>query len=281
MTDTARPKPEKPAAQPPEWLTRREDGMAEPEKKLWDSAYAKVHDQNHYFKKEGPTQAFERLKKQGLLDDVSIDIPKEAQDKVKKELGKKGELHRNYYTSNDRVLTGDQEQKEVAGLVERQKKHDQAQRLSPTTEQINAALTPEVADQLKKAGLKVDPNRLHDQIAKQMESDKGLTSAGMEKMKGFPVGAPYVATGAVSAKEMESVLSKQKSLRDAEMQKPEYKDLSPKDLWANKQWQEFAKQTDVGHLLREDAKGNPAALAKIEAADALIKNLQNAQKPKS
>src|SRR5277367_1710278 len=163
MTDKGTP--DKAAPKPSEWLQKREEGMKEPEKKLWDSAYSKVHAQNHYHSKEGPTQALERLKKQGLLADLAFDdIPKEATKKVKAELGKHGELHRNHYTYKDQVLSGDQEQKEVGAQVEKEKKHQQAERLAPTTDQIKAAMTPEIADKLKKAGLNVDPAKLGEQI---------------------------------------------------------------------------------------------------------------------
>ncbi len=273
---------EKQPAKPPEWLTKHEAGMDEVSKKFWDSAYSKLDGQNHYLKNEGPRQALERMKTHELLGGLSIgDIAKEAKDKVKTELGKNGELHRNYYTSKDQVLTPEQQQKEVGALVEHQKKHQQAERLTPTDKKIGESLTPDVAAQMKKAGLEVNPNKLHDGMVRQMENDKGLNSAGMEKMKGFPVGSPYVATGAASAGKMEQVLAKQKSDRDAEMKKPEYQGLSAKELWTNRNWQEYAKNTDVGHLLREDAKGNSPAFAKIEAADALIKKLQQAEKPKS
>ena len=249
-----------------EWLSQTESKASDHDKNLWESAYAKVHEQNHYMKGEGNYQALARLKKQGYLNDLPVDgISKEAGKKSKEDLGKNGKLHRKFYTTKDHVLDGDQEQKEVGTLVEHQKKHEQAERLSPTSEQIKQALTPDIQDQLKKAGLNVDGDKLHDQIAKRLETDKGLPSAVMEKMKQSPVGAPYVAMGAVTGQQMDAVLKEQKDLRD------NWKNANPNAQMPD----DFKHQTDLGGLLRKHAQEDPQhySIAKLDAADALIKKL--------
>jgi hypothetical protein len=264
-TDTKADAPAAPAASQPD--------------ALYQSVFSKVHEANHYQAKEGPQQALQRLQDQGYLSELSIgNIHKAARDKVKKELGHNGELHRNYYTTKDQVLSPEQEKKQVDGLVERIKKDQQAERLAATSEQIKQAMTPEVAAKMQAAGLETDPDKLRTKLINQLNQDAGMTSDSMAKMKGEPVGTPYVATGAVSEQELTSVLAKQKSMRDDAMKHPEFKDLSKQDLWKNKDWLTLVKSTDVGTLLRADAANDPAALAKIDAADALITNLQKAQK---
>jgi hypothetical protein len=171
-----------------------------------------------------------------------------------------------FYTTKDQTLSGDEQLKEVGSPVEHQKKQEQAERLSPSTEQINAALTPDVKDQLQKAGLNVDGDKLHEQIAARMEADNGLSSAAMEKMKQFPVGAPYVALGAVSGPQMDAALKEQTDLRD------NWKKANSASQLPNVVMQ----QTDVGALLRKHAEEDPQHynIAKIDAADALIEKLQ-------
>ncbi len=266
-SDSVKPgdsKQEKPAASQPD--------------ALYQSIFSKVHEANHYHAKEGPTQALERLKGQGYLTELSIDnIHKTAHEKVKKELGHNGELHRNYYTTKDQVLSPEQEKKQVEGLVEKHHKNEQAERLAATSDQIKQSLTPDVVEKMKAAGLEVNPDTLRTNIINQLNQDKGLTSADMAKMKTEPVGAPYVATGAITAQELTKVLAQQKTMRDDAMKQPEFKDLSKQDLWKNKDWLAVVNKTNVGALLRADAT-DPQALAKIDAADAMITNLQKAQK---
>lgn len=269
-------------AQKPEWLTERVDGKSDGEKNLWIAAYDKISHENHYQKGEGPHQALSRLKDKGVLPTVSIeDIPQKAHEHVKSELGPKGTLHRDYYTTRDRVLTVDEEIKEVTRMVESQKKDWQAHRLAPTVSQLDSALTPKVVRQLENAGLDADAHKLRDGIIDRLNKDKALTSADMERMRSCPVGAPYVATGAVTGRQMDKVIAEQKSLRDEIGSDPFYKDLKQSDPERYKQeWQLVLKVTDVGSLLRRHASEDPRHydLKKIEAADALITSLQELQK---
>ena len=249
-------------------------------KALWESAYSQVHSQNHYFKGEGPSQALNRLKEEGILGDVSIeDISKQAHQKVKTELGSQGTLRRNHYTTRDHVLSQDEERDGAGRLVEKTRKHEEADRLAPSQDNIEKALSSDTAQKLEAAGLHVQAAQLREKMIKRMEEDHGLKSPDMEKMKSFPVGAPYVATGAVSSHQMDSILQEQKAARQ-QMQKnlEGLKDSNPSEF--SKQWSAALKQTEVGHLLRTHAEQEPQKynLQKIEAADALITKLQEQQK---
>ncbi len=269
----------------PEWLAAQVQGKSEGEQKMWNLAYDKVHHENHYFKGEGPAQALGRLKEQGLLPDMSLDeIPKAAERHVHAELGPKGSLHRDYYTTHDRVLSTATEKQEVAKLVESEKKNWQAHKLAPTSEQLYAALTPQVANRLADAGLDADPRRLRDGIIERMKEDKALSSADMEKMKSCPVGAPYVATGAVTGRQMDGIIAEQKHLRDTISKDASFKALresNPEEY--KREWQNVLKQTDVGNLLRKHATEDPRhySLQKIDAADSLITSLQQLHKYKN
>ncbi len=268
-----------PAVSRPEWLAAQVHGKSEGEQKMWNSAYDKVHHENHYLKGEGPSQALSRLKEQGFLPDMKLDdISKVAQRHVEAELGPKGSLHRDYYTTHDRVLSTATEKQEIAKLVEAEKKNWQAHKLAPTTEELHAALTPRVAHRLADAGLDTDPRRLRDGMIERMREDKALTSADMEKMKSCPVGSPYVATGAVTSRQMDGIIAEQKHLRDTISRYPSFKDLNewnPEEY--KREWQNVLKQTDVGRLLRKHASEDPRHyhLQKIDAADSLITSLQN------
>jgi len=270
---------------PPEWLDRQLQGKSEAEQKLWQSAYSQVHEQNHFMKGEGPVPALERLRKQGILSDLSNnDILKEGRQMAKDQLGVHGDKKKGAFTIHDVVITNDKEKEIVGKVVETEKKQEQAKRLAPTDEQIKSALTPDVVEKLRKAGLNVDAATLKDAIVKRMEDDKGLSSADMEKMKGFPVGAPYVATGAVSGKQMDSLLAEQKKTRDEKLQDKSFQALKESDpAEYKKQWIQQLKDTDIGKLLHKHAETEPKQydLAKIDAADALIKKLQELQKGKS
>jgi hypothetical protein len=271
-----------PSTSRPEWLDTQVQGKSEGEQKLWNSAYNQVHAENHYLRSEGPAQALTRLKDQGLLPDLALDdIPKVAEQNVKAELGPKGSLHRDYYTTHDQVLSTSAEKGEVTKLVESEKKDSQAHRLAPTNEQLDSALTPQVVQKLTDAGLNTDPHQLRDGIIERMKEDKGLTSAAMEKMKSAPVGAPYVATGAVTGKQMDGIIEEQKNLRDTiskDAWMTALKDTNPDDY--KLEWQAALKQTDVGALLRKHATEDPRHydLQKIDAADSLISTLQDQQK---
>jgi len=270
------------AAQP-EWLAKQTAGKSEADQKVWTSAYEKIHSENHYKIGEGPTQALERLKGEGLLADVAItDIPKEAH-KLEMRQGKDGHP-KELYTTKDEVLGPNREHHEIARFVERQIKAEQATRLTPSTENIQAALTPERAAQMKAAGLETDPQALHDKILKRMTDDRGLTGTRMEQMKSFPVGAPYVATGAVTGAQMDHLMREQRALRETKHEDQAFKDLkacNPEEY--SKQWRQYLKDTDVGQLLKVHAKEDPLhyKLSKIAAADSLITALKELEKQKT
>lgn len=268
------------AATQPEWLAKHTAGKSEADQKIWTSAYEKIHSENHYQKGEGPVQALERLKKQGLLADVAIkDIPSEAH-KLEKEQGKDGQP-KTVFTTKDEVLSTRREHHEIARFAERQIKVEQATRLAPATEAIQSVMTPERAAQMKAAGLETDPQALHDKMVKRMVDDKGLTGSQMEHMKTFPVGAPYVASGAITGAQMDGVLKEQKALRDTKRDDQAFKDLqacNPDEY--KKQWTQYLKDTDVGQLLRVHAKEDPQhyKLNRIVAADSMISALKDLEK---
>lgn len=132
--------------------------------------------------------------------------------------------------------------------VERQAKSEQAQRITPTVEAIRSVMTPELASQMKNAGLATDPQTLHDNMVKQMEDDQGLNAQQMKNMKSFPVGAGYVASGAITNDQLQNVLTEQKALRVKN---------SP--------------ETDLGHILRTHKDFDQT---KISAADSMISALK-------
>ncbi|CAN5380794.1 hypothetical protein BH10CYA1_BH10CYA1_21070 [soil metagenome] len=274
-----------PASSRPEWLAAQVQGKSEGEQKIWQSAYDKVHNENHFLKGEGPSQALSRLKEQGFLPDMKLDdLAKVAEQHRKAELGPKGSLHRDYYTTHDRVLSTATEKQEIAKLVESEKKNWQAHKLAPTTEDLNAALTPQVAHRLADAGLDADSRRLRDGIIQRMKDDKALSSADMEKMKSCPVGSPYVATGAVTSRQMDGIIAEQKHLRDTISRDGSFKDLkewNPEEY--KREWQNVLKQTDVSSLLRKHASEDPHHYnwQKIDAADSLIKSLQELHRQKN
>lgn len=271
-----------PAVSRPEWLAAQTQGKSEGEQKMWKHAYDKVHQENHYLKGEGPAQALGRLKEKGFLPDMRLDdIPKAAEQHVKAELGPKGSLHRDYYTTHDRVLSTATEKQEVAKLVESEKKNWQAHKLAPTTGELYEALTPEVAHRMAKAGLDTDPRRLRDGIIERMKEDKALTSSDMERMTSCPVGSPYVAMGAVTGRQMDGIIAEQKHLRDTISKAPSLKALKEWDSDEYKrEWQKVMSQTSVGNLLRQHAQEDPRHydLQKIDAANSLITSLQEMHK---
>ena len=267
----------------PEWLAKQTAGKSESDQKIWTSASESVHSANHYQKGEGPSQALERLKSQGLLADVSIgDINKEAH-RLEKQQGKDGQP-KQLFTTKDEVLSAKREHHEIARLAERQIKTEQANRLAPSTENLQAALTPERAAQMKAAGLETNPQALHDKMVQRMTEDRSLTSTRMEHMKSFPVGAPYVASGAVTDRQMDHLIREQKALRDTKREDQAFKDLkacNPEE--AKKQWTQYLKDTGVGQLLKVHAKEDPLhyKISKIVAADGLVTALKELEKPKT
>jgi hypothetical protein len=269
------------AAQP-EWLAKQTAGKSEADQKIWTSAYEQIHTANHYQKDEGPVQALERLKGQGLLQDLAIkDIPQEAH-KLEKQQGKDGQP-KNLYTTQDEVLPARREHQEIARFVERQIKAEQATRLAPSTESVQSVMTPERTAQMKAAGLETDPQALHDKMLKRMVDDRHLSGTQMEHMKSFPVGAPYVASGAVTGAQMDHLIREQKAMRDTKREDQAFKDLkacNPEEY--QKQWHQYLKDTDVGHLLKVHAKEDPLhyKLSKIAAADSLVSALKELEKQK-
>ncbi len=273
------------ATQPtqPEWLAKQTAGKSESDQKIWTSAYESIHSANHYQEGEGPSQALTRLKNQGLLADVSItDINKEAH-RLEKQQGTPGHP-KELFTTKDEVLSPRREHHEIARFAERQIKNEQANRLTPSTENIQAALTPERAAQMKAAGLETNPQALHDKMIARMTDDRGLSATQMERMRSFPVGAPYVASGAVTGGQMDHVMKEQKALRDTKREDQALKDLkacNPEEF--KKQWTQYLKDTDVGQLLKVHAKEDPLhyKIAKIEAANSLITTLKQMEKQKT
>ncbi len=268
------------AAQP-EWLTKQTAGKSETEQKIWTSAYEKVHAENHYQKGEGPEPALERLKKDGLLTNMSIvDIKKEAHKLEEHEAIKDGHTP-GVFSTHDAVLSSRREKEEIGRFAESMKKSDQANRLAPSCEELKAALTPERIDQLKAAGLESDPQALRDKMIKRMTTDRGLTSTEMEHMKTFPVGATYVAAGAVNGAQMDHLIREQKSLRDTKRDDAGFKELKQCDPQEyKKQWHQYMQDTSLGKLLRVHSKEDPRHfnLTKIEAADSLITTLKDLHK---
>lgn len=106
----------------------------------------------------------------------------------------------------------------------------------------------------------------------------------MEHMKSFPVGAPYVASGAVTDRQMDHLIREQKALRDTKREDQAFKDLkacNPEE--AKKQWTQYLKDTGVGQLLKVHAKEDPLhyKISKIVAADGLVTALKELEKPKT
>ena len=117
-----------------------------------------------------------------------------------------------------------------------------------------------------------------------MADDRGLSGTQMEHMKSFPVGAPYVASGAVTGAQMDHLMREQKALRETKHEDQALKDLkacNPEEY--NKQWHQYLKDTDVGQLLKVHAKEDPLhySAAKISAADTLITALKESEKSKT
>lgn len=266
-----------------DWLAHRTSGKSEYEQKIWTSAYDSIHSANHYQLGEGPAPALTRLKSQGILNDVSItDIPKEAR-KLELEQGKDGQ-RKLVFKVNESVLPPEREHREIASFVDRQIKFEQANRLTPSVEKFQAALTPERTAQMKTAGLETDPQALHDKMVKRLTDDKQLNSTSMQHMKTFPVGAPYVATGAVTNAQMDSLLKEQKALRVTKQEDESLKTLkvcNPDEY--DKQWKQYLRDTDLGKLLRVHAKADPQhyKMEKIVAADALIGTLKQMERQKT
>ena len=124
-----------------------------------------------------------------------------------------------------------------------------------------------------------------------MDDDPGLNSDRIAdriaKKQGAPVGAPYVAMGVIDEKGVQDILKDQSGQRKAYLNEhyPDHADLSKKENrdWLDQQLgkdstntalKDLYKNTDFGSLLRQKAAGNTAQLAKIDAADELIKSLQ-------
>ncbi|MBI2810592.1 MAG: hypothetical protein HYX67_07180 [Candidatus Melainabacteria bacterium] len=188
------------------------------------------------------------------------------------------------WLAKDEVLSTKREHHEIARFVDHQIKTEQASRLTPSTENVQAALTPERTAQMKAAGLETDPQALHDKMVKRMIEDRGLTGTQMEYMKSFPVGAPYVASGAVTGAQMDHLMREQKALRDTKREDQTLKDLkacNPEEF--KKQWTQYLKDTDVGHLLKVHAKEDPQhyKISKIVAADAMVTALKELEKQKT
>lgn len=267
----------------PEWLAKQTAGKSESDQKIWNSAYESIHSANHYQPGEGPNQALTRLKSQGLLADVSIgDINKEAH-KLEAQQGKDGQP-KQFFTTKDEVLSPRREHHEIARFVERQIKTEQANRLAPSTETVQSVMTPERTAQMKAAGLETDPKALHDKMVGRMIEDRNLSSRQMEHMKSFPVGAPYVASGAITGAQMDHVMKEQRAMRDTKREDQTFKDLkacNPEEY--KKQWTQYLKDTDVGQLLKVHAKEDPMhyKLSKIVAADSMITALKQLEKQRT
>jgi hypothetical protein len=272
------------AAAQPEWLTKQTAGKGEAEQKIWTSAYDKVHSENHYEKGEGPAQALDRLKKDGFLTNMSIsDLSKEAHNLEQKEATKEGK-EPPIFSTHEQILSAQREKEEVGRYVESMKKSDQANRLTPSCENFKSALSPDLTEKLKAAGLETDPQALHDKMVKRLSEDKHLSSQHMEHMKGFPVGAEYVATGAVNGAQMDHLMREQRALRQTKHEDKSFQELkasNPEEY--KKEWTQYIKDTDVGKLLSVHSKEDPRHfnIAKIEAANSLIAPLKELQKQQS
>ena len=247
----------------PSWLTDKASG---PDGAFWIAAYKDLDTKNHYHKGEGPIPAMMRLQQEGLLTSLSIaDINKAGHSKAKEELGPHGRLgNRNFYKSTDSVLDEEEQQREIAKVVEKAKAQErlaQAERLAPSAQKIRQAETLEIEAALKKNGLESDPDKIRNGIVDAIRSDSMPTGVMQKRADGdFAIMAGYVATGAITGEQRQQILNEQKQKRD--QWRAEHPDAE--------KGTEF-KQFQTGDLLR-------AAFGKdrIDAADALLKQLQPA-----
>jgi len=171
----------------------------------------------------------------------------------------------NYRKSNSDSLLNDQEQKrEVIKTKEEEEKLTQSERLAPAVENIKKTLTPEMQAELKKNGLESEPDKIRNGIVDAMRSDNMSTAMMQKRGDGdFPIMAGYMATGLMTGEQRQQILDEQKQKRAQwRLDHPDAEKGS-----------EF-KQYQTGELLR-DKFGKD----KVDAADALLKQLQPAAGP--
>jgi hypothetical protein len=272
-----------PGLKAPDWLTLHISELSDEIKAVWMFAYQEVYTRNRYQRGERPAQALSRLKGYGMLADLTVDgLQDMARELCKSDLGPDGGKNRNHYTVNDRILDEELEKQEVFALVDRKKKHLEALRLAPTLEIIESIYTSEYADQLKKAGLQHVAKTLYDAMIERLNEDRYLNLTNMASRKIFPVGAAYIASGAATSKQIEEVLMKQRSLREAKQREPQVQELKALNTDEYKLfWRGFLGETNTGSLLKAHLKDNAKQLAKVVEADLLILQLQEAMRPKS
>lgn len=272
-----------PGLKAPDWLTLHISELSEEIKAVWMFAYQEVYTRNRYQRGERPAQALSRLKGYGMLADLTVDgLQDMARELCKSDLGPDGGKNRNHYTVNDRILDEELEKQEVFALVDRKKKHLEALRLAPSIDIIESIYTSEYADQLKKASLQHVAKTFYDAMIERLNEDRYLNLTNMASRKIFPVGAAYVASGAATSKQIEEVLMKQRSLREAKQREPQVQELKALNTDEYKIfWRGFLGETNTGSLLKAHLKDNAKQLAKIIEADLLILQLQDAMRQKS
>ena len=261
MTSGDKPAPVVKPPELPDWMAEKK---SDPEAALWNSAYDQLRKANHYHKGEGPIPALTRMQKEGLLGNMSVDdIKKEGHEKVKKELGPHGSLGgRNVYRSTDSVLSDPEQKAEVKRLFDKAEKHEkllQDERLTPSTEAIKKALTPDLQAALTKMKLETDPEKIHKGIEAALKHDSIPLPAMQKRANGdFPILDGYVGVGAITTQQRDQILAEQK--QDRTQWRAAHPDAAKGD--------EF-KQFQSGDLLRQHFGAE-----KIDAADALLKKLQ-------
>lgn len=272
-----------PGLKAPDWLTMHISQLSDEIKAVWMFAYQEVYTRNRYQRGERPAQALSRLKGYGMLADLTVDgLQDMARELCKSDLGPDGGKNRNHYTVNDRILDEELEKQEVFALVDRKKKHLEALRLAPALEIVEAIYTSEYADQLKKAGLQHVAKTFYDAMIERLNDDRYLNLTNMASRKIFPVGAAYIASGSATSKQIEEVLMKQRSLREAKQREPQVQELKAANTDEYKIfWRGFLAETNTGILLKAHLKDNAKQLAKIIEADLLILQLQEAMRQKT
>lgn len=138
-------------------------------------------------------------------------------------------------------------------------KTEAALRLTPELGKIKEAMTPEVAERLKRDGLVSDPEQFKRNLIDAIAHDDKALAHADERAKGdFPILDGYMATGLIDAKQRKELLDEQHNLRAA------WRAENP-DAPAGAE----EKQFKVGDLLREKFGAE-----RVDAADALLKALQ-------
>ncbi|HEY9679496.1 MAG TPA: hypothetical protein V6C76_15920 [Drouetiella sp.] len=135
----------------------------------------------------------------------------------------------------------------------------QYDRLTPSSDKVEAALTPELADRLAKFGLVNNSEQFRDGLREALKSDNMPLGVMQKRGDGeFPILDGYVAVGAITAQQRNDILREQKEKRN------EWRAEHP-DADKGAEYKLF----QTGELLREKF-----GKERIDAADELLTRLQ-------